>query len=94
MTPTLFTAADVYDGDPLRPDLITPTPDEVVANLSPVDRVERVHYLIDQAHDIVDLAVDAMRDAQDAQQPGEGGAKLVHLIRPRDLDPALGPQTD
>ena len=25
---------------------------------------------------------------------GEGGAKLVHLIRPRDLDPALGPQTD
>ncbi len=31
-------------------------------------------------------------DAEHWSQLGQGAARLVHLIRPRDLDPALGPE--
>lgn len=57
MSDALFTAADVYNGDPLRPDLDTPTPAEVVASLTSDERRERVHHLIVQSGDIVDMAI-------------------------------------
>ena len=57
MSDALFTAAEVYSGDPLRPDMDTPTPSEIVAALSPQDRRRRVRYLIAQAHSIVEQAI-------------------------------------
>lgn len=48
----LFSDADVYDGDPLIPDLNTPTPADVVAQLSPQQRVARLGALMMQARRI------------------------------------------
>lgn len=62
MSDALFTAADVYNGDPLRPDLDTPTPAEVVASLTPDERIARVDYLVDQSWDIVADAITAHID--------------------------------
>ncbi|MCG7607170.1 phosphoadenosine phosphosulfate reductase family protein [Mycobacterium sp. CnD-18-1] len=45
-----------YNGDPLRPDLETVTPPEVIARLTMPEREERVKYLIEQAHHIADWA--------------------------------------
>lgn len=52
MSDALFTAADVWDGDPLRPDTETVTPTEIVAKLSPGQRRRRVINLEDQARRI------------------------------------------
>jgi 3'-phosphoadenosine 5'-phosphosulfate sulfotransferase (PAPS reductase)/FAD synthetase len=49
MSAELFPVAEAYEGDPLNPDLEIVTPDEVVAGLSPADRVIRMSALIDQA---------------------------------------------
>jgi 3'-phosphoadenosine 5'-phosphosulfate sulfotransferase (PAPS reductase)/FAD synthetase len=48
----LFTEADVWDGDPIRPDTETVTPSEIVAKLSPADRKLRVAFLTEQAFNI------------------------------------------
>lgn len=53
----LFDISEAWDGDPLRPDMVTPTPDTIVARLSANDRAMRVRNLTAQAHDIHDLAV-------------------------------------
>lgn len=53
----LFTEADFYDGDPIRPDTSTPTPAEIVATLTRPDRELRVTRLIQQAHDLYDAGV-------------------------------------
>ena len=82
----LFTAAEVYNGDPLRPDLETPTPAEIVAALSPDERRERVHYLIDQAHDIVDQALASHLDGRKVvavcvlYSGGNDSTTLAHLF--------------
>ena len=62
MTDALFSPADVYDGDPLNPDMETPTPAEVVAALTPDEREERVHNLVSQSWDIVEDAITAHID--------------------------------
>jgi asparagine synthetase B (glutamine-hydrolysing) len=54
-TPTdlpMWSESDVYEGDPLRPDLDIPTPAVIVADLSLTDRVTRVEFLMEQAFDI------------------------------------------
>jgi phosphohistidine phosphatase len=38
------------------------------------------------AYAVLELEIDRWPEAE------EGGAHLVHLVRPRDIDPALGPQ--
>lgn len=53
---SLFTERELYQGDPLVPDLITVTPPAVVATLTGPEREIRVKNLIDQAHEIVDWA--------------------------------------
>jgi 3'-phosphoadenosine 5'-phosphosulfate sulfotransferase (PAPS reductase)/FAD synthetase len=53
---TLF--AEVYEGDPIRPDMETPTPLDVVAALSRVDRARRLQHLIAQAHEIHHAALE------------------------------------
>lgn len=57
MSDTLFTEADVYDGDPVRPDDETPTPASLVAALTPAQRVQRVEWLVEQAHRLYDEGV-------------------------------------
>lgn len=57
MSEALFTEAEVWDRDPIRPDLDYPTPAAVVATLSRRDRESRVRHLTDQAHGIYDLGV-------------------------------------
>lgn len=52
MSEALFTAAEAWGGDPLRPGLEDPTPWEIVASLTRSQREQRLHHLIDQAHDI------------------------------------------
>ena len=50
----LFAVADAYNGDPMRPDLIQPTPVSIITHLTKPDRELRVTRLIQQAHDIYD----------------------------------------
>jgi 3'-phosphoadenosine 5'-phosphosulfate sulfotransferase (PAPS reductase)/FAD synthetase len=67
VTETLFTAADVWNGDPLNPDTETVTPAEIVAKLSSGQRRRRVINLEDQARRIY----------TDALTTHLGGRKLV-----------------
>lgn len=89
MTDALFTEADVYDGDPLRPDMETPTPLEVVASLTRPQREQRVEWLIDQAHAIYDEALrDLLRGRELVAQcvlfsGGNDSTTLAHLFRDR-----------
>lgn len=87
MSDALFTPADVYQGDPLDPDLETPTPDEIVASLTPAEREDRVHTLIAQAWDIIDLALDAhlggrkYKGAFILYSGGNDSTTLAHMFR-------------
>lgn len=87
MTDALFTAADVYSGDPLNPDLVTPTPAEIVASLTSDERRERVHNLIVQAGDIVDMAITAHLGGRKLvgtailYSGGNDSTTLAHLFR-------------
>ena len=54
----LFDESDLYDGDPVHPDLDTPTPAAIVATLTKPQREERVTRLVEQAHQIVDEAIE------------------------------------
>lgn len=55
----LFSEAEAWNGDPVRPDLDVPTPLDIVAALTRPDRELRVTRLVEQAHHILDLAIDA-----------------------------------
>lgn len=52
MTDALFTAAEAWEGDPLKPGMEDPTPWEIVATLTNAERETRVRFLIEQAHEI------------------------------------------
>lgn len=84
----LFTAADAYAGDPLDPDMITPTPAEVVAELAPADRIRRVESLVAQAHRILDLAVEEHGRGREIVarcimwSGGNDSNTLAHIVRP------------
>lgn len=60
MTESAYSAQDdealfeeiAYAGDPLRPDMETPTPAATVAKLTRPQRIKRVEFLMQQAHDI------------------------------------------
>lgn len=53
----LFPEADAYSGDPLNPDLDTPTPAGIVASLTMTQRETRVMRLITQAEQILNDAI-------------------------------------
>jgi len=53
----LYSEEDVYDGDPLEPDLVSVTPATMVARLTQSERERRVEKLVAQAHEIVDLSI-------------------------------------
>jgi 3'-phosphoadenosine 5'-phosphosulfate sulfotransferase (PAPS reductase)/FAD synthetase len=61
MTEALFTAAEAWTGDALKPGMDDPTPWEIVASLTKAERETRVEHLIEQAHQI---HADAMKLAE------------------------------
>lgn len=84
---SLFTAAEMYSGDPLRPDTETVTPVEVIAELSPDDRRNRVYALIEQAWQIIRDAGEAHRRGRTVVarcvlfSGGNDSTTLAHLFR-------------
>jgi 3'-phosphoadenosine 5'-phosphosulfate sulfotransferase (PAPS reductase)/FAD synthetase len=85
----LFTAADVYEGDPLRPGLDDPTPAEIVAALSKSDRHARVEYLVEQAWGILDTAIATYAGSRDVVAEcllfsgGNDSTVLAHIFHQR-----------
>ncbi|WP_207760620.1 phosphoadenosine phosphosulfate reductase family protein [Mycolicibacterium sphagni] len=84
----LLTDADLFTGDPLRPDLDRVCPPTVVATLTRSQREERVERLIEQAHQIIntawDLAEGRMRAAWCVlYSGGNDSTVLTHLVRDR-----------
>lgn len=83
----LFTESEAFTGDPLRPDLDTPTPALIVAELSPADRVRRVHWLIAQAHHIFHAGIAEHRNGRKLAAAcvlfsgGNDSTVLAHLFR-------------
>lgn len=87
MSEALFTEAEIWDRDPLRPDLDVPTPAAVVALLTRPDRARRVEWLTDQAHEIYELGVRThLRGREIAAScvlfsGGNDSTTLAHLFR-------------
>lgn len=78
--------ATAYAGDPLRPDMETPTPAEVVARLTRPQRQQRVEWLMQQAHDIFLFGVDKNRGNREIvasvvlYSGGNDSTTLAHLM--------------
>jgi 3'-phosphoadenosine 5'-phosphosulfate sulfotransferase (PAPS reductase)/FAD synthetase len=89
VTTSLFDVEELYDGDPLNPDLVTVTPAEVVARLTGSQREERVAALVEQAHFIVDRAWEVhgagrmLAAACVLFSGGNDSTVLAHLMRDR-----------
>jgi 3'-phosphoadenosine 5'-phosphosulfate sulfotransferase (PAPS reductase)/FAD synthetase len=87
MTDFLFTAAEVYNGDPLNPDMEAPTPAEVVGKLSPRQRRVRLINLEDQARRIYTNALTAHLGARRLVAScvlfsgGNDSTTLAHMFR-------------
>lgn len=85
----LYSEEEIYDGDPLVPDLETVTPPIVVAKLSASQREQRVNHLVNQAHHIVDLAWDVNGGGKDKLATfvlfsgGNDSTVLAHMMRNR-----------
>lgn len=85
----LFSEAEAYDGDPLRPDLDTPTPLSIVAGLTRPDRERRVRYLMDQAHAIYEDGIATHARGRELAASvilfsgGNDSTTLAHLFRSR-----------
>ena len=67
--------------------------EDLIFDLVPDDGSSPLRALVEEkfptaTYAVLDLAINHWADLT------EGCAKLVHLVRPRDLDPALGPQLD
>jgi len=87
MSDALFTEAELYDGDPLRPDLVTPTPLEVVASLSREQRLQRMWFLVDQARSIYRQGLETHLGGRELVAScvlfsgGNDSTTLAHLLR-------------
>jgi 3'-phosphoadenosine 5'-phosphosulfate sulfotransferase (PAPS reductase)/FAD synthetase len=85
----LFTAADCWTGDPTDPGDDAPTPPEIVANLSEQDRRRRISKLEEQAHRIIDAALETHLDGHKLVgtcvlfSGGNDSTVLAHLVRSR-----------
>lgn len=56
MSDVLFDDAELFTGDPLRPDFMQVCPESVIASLTSDERAQRLEALIVQAHEVVDRA--------------------------------------
>lgn len=84
---SLLSEADVWDRDPIRPDLDHPTPPSVVATLTRKDAERRVRWLIDQAHEIYELGLTEHLAGREVTarcvlfSGGNDSTTLAHLFR-------------
>ena len=84
---TLFPRAAAYGGDPVRPDMVTPTPDSIVASLTRPDREKRVYALITQAEDILCDAIHTHAEGRRIvatcvlYSGGNDSTTLAHMLR-------------
>lgn len=89
MSDALFTEAEAYFGDPLRPDTDVPTPSTVVASLTRPDREKRVRHLVTQAHDLYDQALAAHLGGKELAAScillsgGNDSTTLAHIFKDR-----------
>jgi 3'-phosphoadenosine 5'-phosphosulfate sulfotransferase (PAPS reductase)/FAD synthetase len=89
VTDALFSEVEVYDGDPLNPDLDTPTPPSVIAALTRLQREQRVTSLVEQAYRIYDQALDLYLGNRELVarcilfSGGNDSTTLAHLFRGR-----------
>lgn len=89
MTDVLFDDAELFTGDPIKPDFDQVCPPDIVADLSPAQRELRLSNLIKQAHQIVDRAWEVhaggrMRAAWCILYSGGNDSTiLAHLMRER-----------
>jgi 3'-phosphoadenosine 5'-phosphosulfate sulfotransferase (PAPS reductase)/FAD synthetase len=87
--PALFADEEVYKGDPVSPDLEAVTPTTMVARLTRSQREQRVTNLVQQAHDIVDMAWDLNKDDRTLvgkfilYSGGNDSTVLAHMMKDR-----------
>jgi phosphohistidine phosphatase len=65
--------------------------EDVIFDLVPDDGTNRLRDIVEEKFPTAAFAVLEL-DIDDWADLGEGSARLVHLTRPRDLDPQLGPE--
>lgn len=82
------------DGDPASIMMVGHNPglEDLIFDLVPDDGASPLRDIVEEkfptaAFAVLELDIDRWSDADD------GCARLVHLVKPRDIDPALGPQT-
>ncbi len=86
-TQALWESADLYNGNPLEPDMETPTPAVIVASLTGPQREQRVRFLMDQAHEIYRLGVEENRGSREIvgscilYSGGNDSTVLAHLFK-------------
>jgi len=89
VTDTLFDDAELFNGDPVKPDCEQVCPASIIAELTPKQRKQRLDNLIVQAHSIVDkswelYAQGRMRAAWCVlYSGGNDSTVLAHLMRNR-----------
>lgn len=86
MSGELYSDAELFTGDPIYPDVVQVCPPEIIARLTKPQREERVHHLINQAHDIVDSAWEMADGRMKAAwcvlfSGGNDSTVLAHLMR-------------
>lgn len=82
----LFEVSKAWNGNPLKPDMETPTPPEMVYRLTKPDREARVRHLIDQAHTIHNEGIALAGNRKVVGQcilfsGGNDSTVLAHLFR-------------
>lgn len=86
---SLYSEEEIYDGDPLEPDMDTVTPPTVVAKLTMSQREQRVAHLVAQAHKIVDMTWDIHGEGHRLAATcvlfsgGNDSTVLAHMMRDR-----------
>lgn len=86
---SLFTEAELFTGDPINPDTVQVCPPSVVAGLTRTQRERRVLNLVEQAHNIIDLAWDVHSEGRMRAawcvlySGGNDSTVLTHLVKDR-----------
>jgi 3'-phosphoadenosine 5'-phosphosulfate sulfotransferase (PAPS reductase)/FAD synthetase len=88
MTDALFTDSELFTGDPLNPDFEQVCPPSVIAELTAVQREQRVARLVEQGHQIVDKAWELAEGRMSAGwcilfSGGNDSTVLAHMMRHR-----------
>jgi phosphohistidine phosphatase len=92
-SPSLIELLREQEGDPASMLMIGHNPglEDVIFDLVPDDGSSPLRDIVEDkfptaAYAVLEMDIDSWAELED------GSARLVHLVRPRDLDPELGPQ--